>query len=186
MRDARHIALALVFVLMIAAFGFVGGCSWHAANTRQEAEHITVTDTTWFTITETKMVPSPPDTVLKTIIKYVKVPFYICNTDTIVEQVEVPLPFEQHFARLDSVADVWYSGFEAKIDSARVYKYTTTEVVNHYHHIIEANNMVGANAGFMDASLFYMHRFGKLWVGASAGYTYQGQPTARASLGFQF
>ena len=184
MRDARHIALALAFVLMIAAVSFVGGCSWHAANTGKEAEHITVTDTTWFTITETKMIPSPPDTVIDVKWKVRKVLQY--DTIHTTDSVWVVLPFEQHFARLDSVADVWYSGFEAKIDSARVYKYTTTQVVNYHHHIIEANNMIGANAGLTDASLFYMHRFGKLWIGASAGYTYQGQPTARASLGFQF
>lgn len=184
MRDARHIALALAFVLMIAAFSFIGGCSWHAANTRQEAEHITVTDTTWFTITETKMVPSPPDTVIDVKWKVSKVPQY----DTIhsVDSVWVVLPFEQHFARIDDVANVWYSGYEARIDSAMVFKTKTTEIVNHYIGESSPRNMVSIMAGAGDASLGYLHRFGTVWVGAYAGYTYAGQPTVRGSVGFQF
>ena len=176
-----RVAIGCVVAVAVAVFSFVGG---YRRGYQDGCRGLQSTDTIRVHTTDTIFAPPVHDTIVAVKWKVRKVPQY----DTIhsVDSVWVVLPFEQHFARLDSVADVWYSGFEAKIDSARVYKYTTTQVVNHYHHIAEANNMIGVNAGLTDASLFYMHRIGKMWLGASAGYTYQGQPTARASLGFQF
>ena len=69
-------------------------------------------------ITDTVFVPSPSDTVVKTISKVVMVPVHTAANDIGVDSVPVLLPFDQHFTRLGDVADVWYSGFQASIDSA--------------------------------------------------------------------
>ena len=176
-----RVAIGCVVLIAVAIASYVGG---YRRGYNDNVGGYQPSDTIRIHTTDTCFLPSVPDTVVAVKWKVRKVPQY--DTIHTTDSVWVVLPFEQHFARLDSVADVWYSGYEARIDSARVYKYITTEVVNYHHQVIEANNMVGANAGISDASLFYMHRIGKLWLGASAGYTYQGQPTARASIGFQF
>jgi hypothetical protein len=126
--DARHIALMAVLVLMVALVGGVAGWSMRGAKIEPPT-----TDTIRIHTVDTLRLPAPPpDTVTNTVTRYVSVPVYVRDTDTIYEPVMVPLPFEQHFARLEDVADVWYSGYDAKIDSAVVYRHRTTEVVNHF------------------------------------------------------
>lgn len=118
------LALMLAAGLMLTSF-FAG---WSLRGSHEMKHEVDpVPDTTWFTLTEEIPVPSPPDTVYKTEYKTVKVPLH--DTIALVDSVWVTLPFERHFSRLDSVADVWYSGYEAKIDSARVYKHTVVQVV---------------------------------------------------------
>ena len=143
-------------------------------------------DTIVINTVDTLHIPSPPDTVTNTVVKYVPVPNYIHDTDTITDTILVQLPFEQHHAKLEDVADVWYSGYQAKIDSSVVYRYQTTKIVETYIQAPAAKNMVGVSAGLHDASLSYMRRIGPMWIGASAGYTYQGTATARGTIAFQF
>ena len=135
---------------------------------------------------DTLRLQSPPDTVTCTVTQYVTVTNYIHDTDTITDTIQVQLPFEQHHAKLEDVADVWYSGYQAKIDSSVVYRYQTTKIVETYIQSPAAKNMVGVLAGLHDASLSYMRRIGPIWIGASAGYTYQGTATARGTIAFQF
>ena len=184
--DARHITIAVVIALMLMSVAFSFG--WLAGKRKANGYDLKpVPDTTWFTITETKIIPSPPDTVMLTHTKVVKVPLHDTVTKTLVDSVWVSLPFEQHFANLDDVADVWYSGFQAKIDSAVVYKRTVTEIIRQPYEVKPPPNLVMVQAGITDASLTYLHRLGRsLWAGASAGSTYTGIPTARVSVGFQF
>lgn len=184
--DARHITIAAVFALMLLLSGVLIG-RLTKSQTVTNCNQLPPSDTTWFTITETKTIPSPPDTVTLTHTKVVKVPLHDTVTKTLVDSVWVSLPFEQHFANLDDVADVWYSGFQAKIDSAVVYKRTITEIIRQPYEMKPPPNLVMVQAGITDASLTYMHRLGRsVWLGASAGSTYTGIPSARASIGFQF
>lgn len=137
------LSLLLTFGLMLASF-FAG---WKI---RGDKIQMPVADTvvihTVDTLTVTERIR---DTVTKTYYKTIQVPFSDVEVDTGDDSVRVTLPYERHFAKLEDVADVWYSGYDAKIDSAVVYKHHTTEIVN---HVIEANKMtrltidVGAGA----------------------------------------
>ena len=138
-------------------------------------------------ITDTVFVPSPSDTVVKTISKVVMVPVHTAANDIGVDSVPVLLPFDQHFTRLGDVADVWYSGFQASIDSARIYnRYLTVIEKHHTQASPTPANIVAIEAGPRDASLLYIRRFGTIYAGLSAGCTYAGEATARGFLGFQF
>ena len=75
------------------------------------------------------------DTITKTYWKTIQVPLTVVEVDTVVDSVRVTLPYERHFASLDSVADVWYSGYDAKIDSAVVYKHTTTQIIRQPYEV---------------------------------------------------
>lgn len=186
--DFRHITIAAVISLMLLLAGvLIGHFATKSSQNRAKIEPNPVPDTTWFTITETITVPSPPDTIMKILYKVVTVPLEAVEHDTAVDSARVTLPFERHHAAIEDVAEVWYSGFQAQIDSAVAYRHHTTEIVDHYITIQPPANLVTASAGVQDASLTYMHRLGsRFWLGASAGSTYTGQPTARAVIGFQF
>ena len=183
LRDILLFIAGLVLIVILA--GLLGGFIGYDQGKRDAAVVIR-TDTMVITTVDTCVIPSPPDTVIDTKIKYVPVPKYVTKTDTIVDSIMVPLPFERHFAKLGDVADVYFSGYEAKIDSAITYRHHTTEII--YHTIQESSpkNMITVTAGAVDASAGYMHRFGRLWLGASAGYTYDGIPTVRGTIGYQF
>lgn len=186
--DFRHITIAAVIALMLLLAGCAIGYLLHPkCQPVTNCDGLPPSDTTWFTITETITVPSPPDTIMKILYKVVTVPLEAVEHDTAVDSARVTLPFERHHAAIEDVAEVWYSGFQAQIDSAVAYRHHTTEIVDHYITIQPPANLVTASAGVQDASLTYMRRLGsRFWLGASAGSTYTGQPTARAVIGFQF
>lgn len=186
--DARHITIAVVIALMLLLAGCAVGYLLHPkCQPVTNCNQLPPSDTTWFTITETKTVTSPPDVIVKIKDKIVYVPLTVVEMDTTADSAKVTIPFEQHFAQLDDVADVWYSGFQAQIDSAVVYKRTVTEIIRQPYEVKPPPNLVMVQAGITDASLTYMHRLGRsVWLGASAGSTYTGIPSARVSVGFQF
>lgn len=177
------VVLGGALVLMLVA-GILGGIIGYGHGKHSVApKEVVKTDT--IRTTDTIKLPAPsPDTVTLTMVKTVKVPLH--DTVTLVDSVWVDLPYEQHFARLDSVADVWYSGYDAKIDSATIYKHQRTVIEQHYTTQPSPSNIIGLEVGAKDASLLYIHRFGKVHVGFSAGSTYDGQPTARGFIGIQY
>lgn len=178
MKLGEKIALAAIILAVIFAIGWSEG--------RRSVENDIVTDTVVVHHTDTvRLTDVVHDTVTMTYTKTVHVPLVSVSHDTIVDSVWVSLPYEQHFVQLDSVADVWYSGFDAKIDSAVVYKYMTTQIITQL--VTDSRpNMIGASASIGDAALFYARRIGPVWLGASAGMTFDRQPTIRAGIGYTF
>lgn len=145
MRDARHIALAIVLALMLVFAGGVAG--WKV---RGEKMQPPVADTvvihTIDTITLTEEIH---DTTTLTYYKTIQVPFTVVEVDTVVDSVRITLQYERHFASLDSVADVWYSGYDAKIDSAVVYKHTIMQIIKQPYEVVRMPRLtldVGAAA----------------------------------------
>lgn len=151
----------------------------------QQPEPVVQRDTIWTTDTVILRV-TETDTVTKYINKVVKVPLYAEANDTEVDSAMVRLPFEQHFASLEDVADIWYSGFMPRLDSAVIYKHRQTVIEKHYITQSGKHNIIAVEAGPRDASLLYIRRFGTIYAGLSAGCTYDGEATARGFLGFQF
>ena len=148
-RDARHIALVVVLAVMLALAGGVAG--WSMRGERIEPP---VTDTIRIHTVDNIRIASVPDIITNTVTRYVSVPVYVRDTDTIFEPVLVPIPIEHHFARIGEVADVWFSGYQARIDSAVAYEHHTTEIVN---HVIESNKMHRLTAG-VGCGAFYQEK----------------------------
>lgn len=123
------LALLLAFGLMLASF-FAG---WKV---RGEKIKPPVADTIRIhTVDTLRLVEKIHDTTVLTYYKTIQVPLTVVEVDTVVDSVRVTLPFERHFAKLEDVADVWYSGYEARIDSAVVYKHHTTEIVKQPYEV---------------------------------------------------
>jgi hypothetical protein len=144
------LALLLAAGLMLASFS----AGWSLRGHQQQPP---VADTIRIHTTDTVILTEKiHDTITHTYFKTIQVPFYIVDTDTIVDSVWVSLPYERHFASLDSVADVWYSGYDAKIDSAVVYKHTTTQIIHQPYEVARMPRLtldVGVAAFYSDKSI---------------------------------
>ena len=185
MEKSAKTILALLIVLAVVLLMTLGLGIRIGATMTEQPEPTVVRDT--IRTTDTIQLPAPPpDTVTKTITKVVQVPLSDVEVDTDVDSARITLPFEQHHAQLGDVADVWYSGYDAKIDSATIYKHQQTVIEQHYITQPAKPNIIAVEAGTKDASIMYMRQFGSFYVGISAGTTYEGTATARGIVGFRF
>ena len=183
-KNAKTI-LALLIVLAVVLLMTLGLGIRIGATMTEQPEPTVVRDT--IRTTDTIQLPAPPpDTVTKTITKVVQVPLTDVEVDTDVDSARVTLPFEQHHAQLGDVADLWYSGYQAKIDSATIYKHQQTVIEQHYITEPSKPNIIGIEAGTRDASVMYLRQLGSFYVGISAGSTYEGQATAKGIVGIRF
>lgn len=116
------------------------------------------------------------------------IPITVHDTCWVHDTCYVYVNIAHHHTNVPGIADIWYSGFDAKIDSMNFYQQTKyiTERVEVPVNRPQYDNTVSIVAGFNDASLMYMRSFGRFVIGASAGYTFDGQPTARGVVGFKF
>ena len=136
------------------------------------------------------------DTVTKTYYKTIQVPFYVVEVDTDVDSARVTLPFEQHHAQLEDVADVWVSGYMVNIDSARVYKTTITEIIRQpYEVTVPKNPLLTLDVGIgnhewksLDPYVFARATINadKWKIEPYVGYTYSKQPMFGVSVSRSF
>lgn len=119
---------AIVIGLFVTSF-FVG---YHVRDRQiQPLVPDTITIDHW----DTTYLPSPPDTITSEEKIPVPVPYYIKDTDTVHDSVLVMLPYEHHHAQVDSLLDIWYSGYQAKIDSIVAYKHHTTQIIKQPYEV---------------------------------------------------
>lgn len=123
--------IAIIGAVLLVVLSFIAGCQAGRGTKTPPPP----ADTIRIHTIDTLRIASVPDTVTTTVTRYVSVPVYIRDTDTIREPVTVPLPFEQHFARIGKVADVWFSGYQAQIDSAVAYEHHTTELIRQPYEV---------------------------------------------------
>lgn len=144
------IVLAALLLLMFVS-GILGGLLGY--NRGKAVCESYVPDTVRIETTDTCYLPSPPDTVTNVITKVVTVPLSDVEVDNDVDSARVSLPFEQHQAHLEDVADVWVSGYMVKIDSAVVYKHHTTEIIRQPYEVARTPRLtteIGAAAFYCD------------------------------------
>lgn len=128
---AVYVIAALLLILVSGLLGGIVGYNRGKAGCQgMEPDTIVLHTTDTITLTE-----EIHDTITKTYYKTIQVPFSVVEVDTVVDSARVTLPYERHFASLDSVADVWYSGYDAKIDSVVVYKHTTTQIIKQPYEV---------------------------------------------------
>lgn len=145
--------------------------------------------------TDTVRLPAPPpDTVTKTEYKTVLVPLNDVEVDTDVDSARVTLPFEQHNATLEDVAEVWYSGYQTKIDSAVVYRHVVTEIIKQPYEVTVAKEPVltlDVGIGNHQWQTLDPYVFAKATIKADrwkiepyAGYSYTRQPMFGVSVSY--
>lgn len=128
-RRNKIIALVVLVLIVLLATFFTG---YHVRDRQIQPP---VADTITFDHWDTTYLPSPPDTITSEEKIPVPVPYYIKETDTVHDSVLVVLPYEHHYAHVDSLFDIWYSGYQTKIDSIVAYKHFTTQIIKQPYEV---------------------------------------------------
>ena len=124
-------ALAVACLLIAASFS-VGWLARERQITPPVADTVTVEH--W----DTTYIPSPPDTVTEVFTKVVKVPLYVPGEEKpSVDSTWAVLTYEQHFTHIDSVCDIYHSGYDSKIDSVIAYKHHTTQIIKQPYEVFK-------------------------------------------------
>lgn len=174
--------LSMVFFGLGAKVGYDRGKRLFEQNEPQR-DTITIHDTIKVKPSDT---PTVKDSVVGEDLK--PIPITVHDTCWVHDTCNVYVNIGHHHTNVPGVADIWYSGFDSKIDSMNFYQQTKyiTERVEVPVEGPRYNNTISIVAGFNDASVMYTRRLGRFVIGASAGYDYDRHATARAVVGFSF
>lgn len=132
-RDARHIAIVAVLTILVALMGGVAGWCMRG----EKKQPLPVADTVVITTTDTVTLVGPRDTLVR--IAWKPYPVAIHDTTFITrhttDSIFVMLPYEHRHLHREDTLDVWYSGVDARIDSATVYYHHTTEIIKQPYEV---------------------------------------------------
>ena len=130
--DIKWWIFALLIALLIALLGGVAG--WCLRGEKKQP-YTPVADTTWFTITDTVTLVGPRDSLTRIVWK----PYPVHDTCFVIrhttDSIFVMLPYEHRHLHRPDTLDVWYSGVDARIDSATVYYHHTTELIRQPYEV---------------------------------------------------
>ena len=147
------VAGIIAMAMMVAAF--IAG--WALRGAKKPPTPPPVADTTWFTLTDTVTLVGPRDSLTR--IAWKPYPVAIHDTTLVIrhttDSIFITLPYQhRHFSKPDTL-DVWYSGVDARIDSATVYYHHTTEIVN---HIADVSKMMPRLTAGVGCGAFYQEK----------------------------
>lgn len=96
--------------------------------------------------------------MVDTLIRYVNRLYPVAVTDTVWrnDTMFVTLPYEHRYYSVPDTLDVWYSGVDPRIDSARVYEHHTTEIIRQPYEVAKMPRLtldLGAGAFYTDKSI---------------------------------
>lgn len=196
-RDARHIAIVAVLAILVALMGGVAGWCMRG-NMRGEKKHpLPVADTVVITTTDTVTLVGPRDTLVR--IAWKPYPVAVHDTTWITrhttDSIFLMLPYEHRHLHRPDTLDVWYSGVDARIDSATVYYHHTTEVIRQPYEVPKMPRLtagVGCGAIYaerrVNAYLFGEMRYNakKSTFAASAAIDQNGRWCVGGEVGWRF
>lgn len=145
------IAILLAAGLMLASFA----AGWSLRGHQQEpipSDTITIMKVDTVTLVE------PRDTLTRIVWK----PYPVAVHDTTLihhhttDSIWISLPYEHRYMAKEDTLEVWYSGIDPKIDSAKVYMHHTTEIVKQPYEVTRMPRLtldVGAAVFYTDKSI---------------------------------
>lgn len=146
------LAILLAAGLMLASF-FAG---WSLRGHQQEPisnDTITIMKVDTVTLVEP---------MVDTLIRFVDRLYPVAVHDTTLihhhttDSIWISLPYEHRYMAKEDTLEVWYSGIDPKIDSAKVYMHHTTEIVKQPYEVARMPRLtldVGAAAFYSDKSI---------------------------------
>lgn len=145
------LTIVLSFLLCLSLV-WIGGCMGHRNGLKQcpqcpevGTDTVVITDTIVYHTFSTD-----------TVTQVVKVPYLVAVHDTLVDSIWVELPIERHHTSVPDTADIWYSGFDSKIDSMKFYcrnTVVTNNILQTEYKMPVLNLNVGAGALYYDGSI---------------------------------
>lgn len=178
--------------LLVALLGGVAGWCMRGEKNRQQPPP--VPDTTWFTMTDTVTLIGPRDSLTRIVWKPYPVHDTTFVTRHTTDSIFVMLPYEHRHLHRPDTLDVWYSGVDARIDSATVYYHHTTELIRQPYEVFKTPRLtagVGCGAFYtekrVNAYLFgeMSYNAPKTTFGAFAAIDPTGQWCAGATVSYR-
>ena len=148
----KILALDLLLAAGLLLGGFAAG--WSLRGHQQEpipSDTITIMKVDTVTLVE------PRDTLTRIVWK----PYPVAVHDTTLihhhttDSIWISLPYEHRYMAKEDTLEVWYSGIDPKIDSAKVYMHHTTEIVN---HIADVSKMMPRLTAGVGCGAFYQEK----------------------------
>lgn len=145
------LALLLAAGLMLASFA----AGWSLRGHHQEPIS---NDTITIMKVDTVTLVEPRDMLTRIVWK----PYPVAVHDTTLihhhttDSIWISLPYEHRYMAKEDTLEVWYSGIDPKIDSAKVYMHHTTEIVKQPYEVARMPRLtlgVGAAAFYSDKSI---------------------------------
>ena len=149
----KILALALLLAAGLLLGGFAAG--WKI---RGEKMSSMVADTIRIEKVDTVTLVEQRDTLTRIVWK----PYPVAVHDTTLihhhttDSIWISLPYEHRYMAKEDTFEVWYSGIDPKIDSAKVYMHHTTEIVKQPYEVARMPRLtldVGAAAFYSDKSI---------------------------------
>lgn len=141
-------------LLLMLVSGILGGIVGYNKGLRH-CEGLPTADTVVVERIDTVTLVGQRDTLTRIVWK----PYPVAVHDTTLihhhttDSIWISLPYEHRYMTKEDTLEVWYSGIDPKIDSAKVYMHHTTEVVNHIADISKMPRLtldMGATAFYSD------------------------------------
>lgn len=128
MTDKLKIFATILAVAVVSAIGFMflgGILGYHRAKAQYDFQPPKV-DTVFYT--DTIKIPADDPVINDSVVNTDPFPLPVASNDTcwVHDTCLVYVNIDHHFTNIPGVADIWHSGFQAKIDSMRFYQQTTT------------------------------------------------------------
>lgn len=157
------LGMAIMLAMLLMAAGFFVGYKVKPAEKELVFRHDTIVTTD--TIHVDHFVE-----VEKKVIQFAE----ICVTDTIIrnDTIFAVLPYEQRHYHMDSLADIWVSGIEPRLDSANIVQRQRTIVERLVEREKAQNNIIGLYTTTNSVGAAYLRSIGKFQIGAMYGYKY--------------
>ena len=149
----KILALALLLAAGLLLGGFAAG--WKI---RGEKMSSMVADTIRIEKVDTVTLVEPRDTLTRIVWK----PYPVAVHDTTLihhhttDSIWISLPYEHRYYGSPDTLEVWYSGVDPKIDSAKVYMHHTTEIIKQPYEVAKMPRLtaeIGAAAFYSDKSI---------------------------------
>ena len=149
----KILALALLLAAGLLLGGFAAG--WSLRGHQQEP---IPSDTITIMKVDTVTLVGQRDTLTRIVWK----PYPVAVHDTTLihhhttDSIWISLPYEHRYMAKEDTFEVWYSGIDPKIDSAKVYMHHTTEIVKQPYEVARMPRLtldVGAAAFYSDKSI---------------------------------
>ena len=149
----KILALALLLAAGLLLGGFAAG--WKI---RGEKMSSMVADTIRIEKVDTVTLVEPRDTLTRIVWK----PYPVAVHDTTLihhhttDSIWISLPYEHRYMAKEDTLEVWYSGVDPKIDSAKVYMHHTTEIIKQPYEVAKMPRLtaeIGAAAFYSDKSI---------------------------------
>lgn len=133
---------------------------------------------------------------IDSVIRYVSRPYPVAVHDTIIkgDTLYVNLPYEHRYWVAKDTLEIWHSGIESRIDSAKIYNRHTTEIIKQPYEVVKMPRLtadIGVAAFYYDKSInpFLVgemrYNAPKTTFSAFGGIDHQGRWGAGASVTYR-